>query len=256
MEEELSKKFIDEFKKYLPSRERIINQAIDRILKENNVSDFKILTEKIGFSEVITRLENIAHEIYLNYEKEALKKVVQKMNISIEKFIDIMLKSGCKTMSNIRKGRAGLTIELFFNYVLKEIGIPSEIVGRSKKLKEWFGGYTPDIIIPSIKEFLKNPDKAIAVAIKRTCRERWREDKSVFKAPNGVFIALYPEEKDWKEFNIGLLKSIENEGFRIIFINDRLYKEKENIINKVKIKVKKLSDFPEYVKNVINTFTA
>lgn len=46
-----------------------------------------------------------------------------------------------------------------------------------KKKKE---AYLPDIAVPNWVALINDPDKAVAIAVKRTLRERWRGDTSIF----------------------------------------------------------------------------
>jgi len=84
---------------------------------------------------------------------------------TIDEFLDIAL-----TVLNRRKVRAGRALENHFEYLLREaelsFDIRSQIKGR------------PDVILPSIEAYYDSDfpaEQLIAIGIKTTCKDRWRQ---------------------------------------------------------------------------------
>lgn len=218
--------------------EEIIKKAISHI---ENPKDF-------SFSEYINQIEKKAHEIYLEEEKKAIKsKLLKKFNSNsvlkqiLEELADLIQKLSV-IIANTRRARAGVSSE----YILREAllryaGIESEVIGKMKGKNSYY----PDIAIPSQKELI------IALAVKRTLRERWREDISIFKYyPNSAFVCI-SEDTDVSEKK---LKDMEIEGIKVLFLPDAVYeKHKEYIKNNIrKMKVYKLSDLPTWIRSILS----
>jgi hypothetical protein len=150
-------------------------------------------------------------------------------------------------IANTRRARSGKSSEYILSYALKYYsGIENEVIGNSKNK----GSYYPDIAIPSKEKLINTPQKAIALAVKRTLRERWREDINIFKHyPNAAFVCI-SESTDITESKI---KDMENEGIKVLFLPDGKYKSLQlPIKNKVKqIQIYPLSDLPDWIHNIL-----
>lgn len=167
------KSHVKPIKERLPSINKILNEAIKKLLREYNVSNLNELRDRINASEMVVELERKADNIYRDKEREALKGYLMDRGLSekdAEKVVELIISEGnlTKEISNIRRARAGKTVEEILLTILKTYGIPCE-KGRYK-----IQGYRPDIIVPNNAMLQSNPQKVIAIAVKRTLREMGR----------------------------------------------------------------------------------
>jgi hypothetical protein len=78
-----------------------------------------------------------------------------------------------KDLGNMRKARGGLTFERAVERLLAKIAIPCERpMGREaqRKLEHI------DLVSPDVKTALNEPERAIFLTLKRTLRERWKQE--------------------------------------------------------------------------------
>jgi hypothetical protein len=201
---------------------------------ENKISDLKELAQK-NFSECVVKIEKEAHRIYKIEEINALKKFLEREGFpkSFAEKLASILPDLSTTISNIRRARAGSTSEKILRKTLTALGIPCE-KGKIKR-----GGYRPDIVVPNNEVLKNNPEKGVAISVKRTLRERWAEDIDVFKFPNGKFVLITPDP-DFKEDKV---KDMIERGMKEIYIPDTLY-DSENFVREYR-EIKRLSDLPK-----------
>lgn len=225
----------------IPSIDEILRRGIQNILKRYNVKDFREAIEKVGISKVISEVEREAHRIYIREEKEAIKRVLEARNIPSEfsEKISGILGDLATQIANIRRVRGGLTVEKILIEVFRATGIPCE---RGKiKIR----GYRPDIVIPNNEALESFPERSIAIAVKRTLRERWAEDIDVFKFKHGKFILITPDP----DFNEEKAKDMIARGMKAVYIPDELYKMSDFIKNYPQFK--KLSELIRDIKEII-----
>lgn len=235
---------IKSIKDRLPSTKKILSRAINDLLNEYSVLSLRELIEKIGTSKVAVEIEKRADSIYRSEEKKALKSYLVDKGLSdneATKVVDLILheKNLTKEISNIRRARAGKTAEEILIEILKAHNIPCE-KGKS------FEGYRPDVIVPSKHLLDVDIGKVIAIAVKRTLRERWAEDIDVFnKFPNGKFVLLTPDP----DFNEEKAQDMVKRGMREVYIPDELYNQLPFIANYPQFK--KLSTLPLEIKTFL-----
>jgi hypothetical protein len=126
------------------------------------VSDFVTLPT----DDRLLRLMEEEYTLYRLAERKIYEPDVQRLFRSIDDF----LKTASKIL-NGRKSRAGRSLENHVEYLLSECGIP--FVSRPRVDKT-----TPDILIPGDKAYMDRtyPErKLLMLAIKRTCKDRWRQ---------------------------------------------------------------------------------
>ncbi len=207
-----------------------------------------------SFSEYVNAIERKAHEIYLDEEKKAIEHVLlEKFGPTsvlgnILKGLVNLIQELSTIIANTRRARGGGSSE----YILKEAlfryaNIKSEVIGR----QQGEGSYYPDLAIPSRISLTENKHKSIALAVKRTLRERWREDVAIFNYfPNSAFVCI-SEDTDISNRK---LKDMESEGIGVLFIPDLIYKKHENFIssNIKKMKVYKLSYLPVWITTILS----
>ncbi len=173
----------------LPSTKDILEQAKRELLREYGVSDLSELVDIIGASKAVVELERRADSIYRLAERNAIRGYLIDRGLSQQeanKMIDLILdeKNLTKEISNIRRARAGKTVEKILMEILSAYNIPCE---RGKRIQN----YRPDIVAPDNQTLLTYPHRAVAIAVKRTLRERWAEDIDVFRFPNGGVCPYY-----------------------------------------------------------------
>jgi hypothetical protein len=230
----------------IPSVEEILKEAVQDLLKKYNKKSPKELFELKSFSDMVNEIEERAERLYRVYEKEAIKRYLQNKGLiakdvveAINKIIDNSLLT---SIANTRRARAGLSSQHILAWFLKELGIPCQI--SQIKLE----GYRPDITIPSDADIQMNMKKGIALAVKRTLRERWSEDIHVFKFPNAAFVLIKPDP----DFTIAKAEDMANRGMKKVYIPDTLYeKYKDELEQRFKGIFRKLSDLPKDVKKFL-----
>jgi len=206
----------------LPDTISIIEEAVKKVKPTNN------------FSIYVNKIEQEAHLLYLKYEKEAIKNL----------FLDVIsefMSEISTSIANTRRSRGGKSSEYIISFALKEIGIPNEVIGNKKEEEN---SYYPDIAIPSYNELKSG--KGIALAIKRTLRERWREDISIFKFPKAAFVCLSGSS----DLTVNKLLDMEKEGIKVLFIEENLFSKHKNFIESgiKQMEVYPLSKLPWWIK--------
>jgi len=235
---------VKSIKERLPRIDEILNKAEEELLKEHNVENLSELVKELGISKLVVSLERKADIIYRLKEREALKEYLKDKGLrdeDAEKVTNLILQERdlTKEISNIRRARAGITAEKIVIKALRAFEIPCQ---RGKiKIR----GYRPDIVVPNNHVLKKDPKKGVAIAVKRTLRERWAEDIAVFTFPNGKFVLLTPDP----DFNEEKAKDMISRGMREVYIPDELY-EQSPFVKKYP-EFKKLSQLPSDIKGVI-----
>lgn len=255
MEKEDLARAIESVKKKIPSIDVILDEALHQV-------------EITKFGETLKNLHDRAEEIYHRYERDSLKyfaelwiesRKVKVMNIFelyqiirkqdwekvkeklCEIFVDFAedVQKVEKILGNMRKARAGRTLEkIVFTLLVEKFQIPCQIPkgNERRKLKNI------DLVSPSIDTFWKNPKRSIFLAVKRTLRERWKEEISAakFASKRGSRCWLVTIDENIPS---GKAEQIFKEGI------DRIYAP----ISKSEIsKIYPLDKLPEDLRKIIN----
>ncbi len=237
-------------------------KSVDEILKEAR----ELLKEKINgstsFSEIVNLLENLAHQVYLNEELEAIAsylrdsipeeiKTIEDRDELIDRLINHIAKliqeRIASDLPNIRRARAGSSAEKILQIALRDFeGIECEVLKKKKKEE-----YLPDLAVPSWNKLMHDPDRAVAIAVKRTLRERWREDTSIFsKFKNAVFVCI----SDKTDFGEDKIRAMLDEGMKFVFIPDNVYEQFRELIRKNNAEnvFYPLSHLPVFLKEILS----
>lgn len=223
--------------------EWIIKEAVNKLA----------LSKNLTFSEYVNKIENKAHEIYLEEELRAIEEILLaqfKKNSSLDSIVKDLARliSNLSTViANTRRARGGKSSEYILSYALKYYaGIDNEVIGSKSSRKSYY----PDIAIPSKKDLENYPERAIALAVKRTLRERWRGDVSIFfHYPNAAFVCISESTDITKD----KLKDMEKEGIKVLFLPDGRFKSLQSFIEKEieNMEVYRLSFLPKWIGNVL-----
>lgn len=157
--------------KEIPSTKEILNEALKEV---------KIDLENPSLTA--RKLEEKCHEIYRKYESQVREKWKDKVPIDKLEL----------SLSQSRVSRAGHTVELILETILKILGIEYE---RNKKIND----EQLDFVIPNVETLRKDPKNAVIISVKREVRERWREVvgeayilREVVGIPDNIwFVSLY-----------------------------------------------------------------
>jgi len=225
----------------IPETRKIVEEAIEIIERRYNRTLRDLLAE--SFSKVINEIEEEAEKIYKEYEREAIKKYLQRKNLInkdvIEVIIRIIENSLVTSISNTRRARAGYTSQYILFKALNIMGISCEI----SKIK--YEGYRPDISVPNDATLKNDPNRGFAIAVKRTLRERWAEDIDIFKFPNSAFVLIKPDPD-----LINIADDMVKRGMKRVYVPDTLFEEHKEKLVKLKI-FKRLSDLPKDLMNFL-----
>ncbi|TCK03934.1 EcoRII-like protein [Phorcysia thermohydrogeniphila] len=207
------------------------------------------ISSDVSFSEYVNEIEKEAHRLYLLEEKRVVREILLKeinpesrLKDTLQKVADIVVELST-VIANTRRSRGGMSSEYILSYALKEYGIDNEPVGRRRSKKSYY----PDVAIPSKEALEKNPNGVIALAVKRTLRERWREDIPIFRHfPNAAFVCL----SDSADITEGKLLDMQEEGLRVLFLPDNLYFSLKGFIEEdiKRIEVYELSYLPRWIR--------
>jgi len=232
----------------IPEIKKIVNEAITIVLKRHKKSSIKELLEIKSFSEVVNEIEEVADELYREYERKAIRKYLEERNLINKNVIDVIEQiidnSLVTSIANTRRSRAGRTVELILQKALSEAGVECEISNIKVE------GYRPDITVPSDRAITYDASRCVAIAVKRTLRERWSEDIDIFKKfPNAAFVLIKPD----KDFTPNKAKDMAERGMKRVYIPDVLYeKYKNELEEKFKGIFRKLSDLPNDLSKFLN----
>ncbi len=157
--------------KEIPSTKKILQEALNEI--EIDVENP---------SSTARRLEEKCHELYRKYESIVREKWRNKVSPDRLEL----------SLSQSRVSRAGHTVELILETLLKVFGVKYE---RNKRINE----EQLDFVIPDVETLKKNPRNAVVISVKREVRERWREVvgeayilREVIGIPDNIwFVSLY-----------------------------------------------------------------
>lgn len=184
---------VERAKQQIPSVKAILDETWTAL----SLSDDFIV---IAFGEALQHIDKQARTIYCRYERKALEFVAQgwlearrgrirdelmallqeqgweafkkRATALFMDFAELVQKLE-KDLGNMRKVRGGVTFERAVERLLKTIGIPCE---RPRKREERRKLEHIDLVIPDVATALNIPDSAVFLALKRTLRERWKQE--------------------------------------------------------------------------------
>jgi hypothetical protein len=222
-----------EQKIYMKSQEEIAAEAARNIKTKNNYTPTQI---KAHFDELIYDSEKEAYTVFLKYEHDYGKKVIQAFIDSliskgeIKDLKDVSLAIGKNfkfldsfflSMAQSRKSRAGKTFESFHNNLFKTLGYPfdEQAVINGK----------PDFLMPSAAYYHVNPMDCIIFTSKRTLRERWRQIVTEGTRGLGFFLATI----DTKVSENQLQEMIQHRIYLVVpqQIKMKFYSKARNVIS-------------------------
>ncbi len=133
-------------------------KSVDEILKEARELLKKKINCSTSFSEIVNLLENLAHQVYLNEELEAIAsylrdnipeeiKTIEDRDELIDRLINHIAKliqeRIASDLPNIRRARAGSSAEKILQIALRDFeGIECEVLKKKKKEE-----YLPDLAV-------------------------------------------------------------------------------------------------------------
>lgn len=154
------------------------------------------------FGEALRRVDEKATEIYLTHEREVLEFTAQswleqnrdRFAQELPELISLLHERGWedfkqrvmpifvdfaelvqkleKHLGNMRKARGGQTFELAVANLLSIIGVNCEKPkGKAQQQLKRI-----DLVVPDIQTALSKPEQAIFLTLKRTLRERWKQE--------------------------------------------------------------------------------
>jgi len=237
-----------EAQKIIPKPIDIIDEAFKKI--PANKLDPKYVEKH--FSELMLLVEKTAHNLYINYQNKAWKKLIdlclKNYNIKTQKKILLktatnMIKKSAPIIADFefrlgqgRKQRGGGAVEEILMRLLAIIKIDSEKPYGSKERKKL---NKMDLISPNQNIALTKPSKAKFLTCKRTLRERWKQTVPEMK-------------KGWKMYLITLETNLSKDKADdikkmnlIAYVPDEL-KKQSHLKNKSWIR--KLSELPNAIR--------
>lgn len=121
----------------------------------------------------------------LHREQRKVLKEVMELSASFEETApekaDNILWKGIQSLTNQKRKRAGVHMELCVGWILRKCEIPIE-EGRVETGRS-------DLICPNIETFRRNPELCIVLEFKRTIRERWKEVRDeISRSGNHVWL--------------------------------------------------------------------
>lgn len=163
----------------MPENRAIIDRVMELILDEfyGNIDEIKT-----HYDELVTRVERMAYEVYLDYQKNYGYKVLSALGsylvqtgaiFSVQDVPDALgdsfetLDSFFLSLGQSRKARAGKVFEQIHSRLFNKLGYPfteQPVIGGK-----------PDFVMPSIEAYKKMSMECIVFTAKRTLRERWRQ---------------------------------------------------------------------------------
>lgn len=163
----------------MPENRAIMDRVMELILDE---FDGNILTIKDHYDELVTRVESMAYEVYLEYQSNYGYKVLSALGdylmktgaISTVQDIPEALGDSFETLDKFflslgqsRKARAGKVFEQIHSRLFRTLGYPfteQPVIGGK-----------PDFVMPNLEAYRSMSMECIIFTAKRTLRERWRQ---------------------------------------------------------------------------------
>ncbi len=187
---------VERAKEHIPTVEKILDEALTALsLDKGFISRY--------FGEALQQIDEHATEIYLRYERQALEFAArewleqrrEQLQQDWERLSALLREHGWdafkqevmpmfmdfaqlvqrleKDLGNMRKARGGLTFERAVEKLLSMIKIPCERP-RGQEARRRLEHI--DLVSPDVKTALNEPEQAIFLTLKRTLRERWKQE--------------------------------------------------------------------------------
>jgi hypothetical protein len=249
---------VEEAIKTIPSSVRILNEAIE-FLRLKDKSHEEIAN---NFGKYVIELASTAHQIYMQYEKQAFEKLAEIWITSRRNWVLDILKEdqveGIKRillefiplainmefrLSNKRKARGGTTFERIVERLLKLAKVRCEKPKRRDR-KEHKELKSIDMVSPDVKTALEKRDKAIFISAKRTLRERWKQVTYELEHLKGARLYLVTINGDISEDTANAM----GDAGIIVYVPDEV-KEREDL--KDKPWIRKISELVKDIKNSV-----
>lgn len=171
----------------------------ERFPSGREIINFSSELENYFFSRdpdaLLMKRRSIEYDVFLFIEQLHASHLISKGFDSVDSFIKI-----ANAISNRRKSRAGRSLEIHLENILVEYGVSQF---STQAVTE--GNKKPDFIFPSQAAY-QNPyfpvDKLRMLAVKTTCKDRWRQavseanrirNKHLFTLQEGVSINQFQE---------------------------------------------------------------
>jgi hypothetical protein len=208
---------VEKAKEHIPSVEKILDEALCTLSLDR---DFIFHC----FGEALQRIDEQATEIYLKHERQAMEFIAQEwleqrreqLQQDWERLSSLLRENGWdafkqevmpvfidfaqlvqrleKDLGNMRKARGGLTFERAVEKLLSTIAIPCERPrGREAQKLERI-----DLVSPDVKTALNEPERAIFLTLKRTLRERWKQEVPAAQGRRCWLLTLDPDITETK----------------------------------------------------------
>jgi len=209
-------------KDHIPSVEEILDEALHTLSLDR---DFIFRC----FGEALQQIDEQATEIYLRYERQALEFAAQEwleqrreqLQQDWERLSALLREHGWdafkqevmpvfmdfaqlvqrleKDLGNMRKARGGLTFERAVEKLLSTIAIPCE---RPKGQEAQRKLERIDLVSPDVKTALSEPERAIFLTLKRTLRERWKQEVPAAQGRRCWLLTIDPNISETKADDI------------------------------------------------------
>lgn len=195
-EARVAKALFAKAKRKIPSASEIAEKAIESALS-GKLSDSDYL--KSNFSELVSKVQVDAYNIYLTYEKQACGEVLGELIEDELQKTDIEMISTAVadrffaldrfflSLTQSRRTRAGKAFEAVVSALFDALGYPhtfQPIIGESQ----------PDYVLPSIEHYKNYATDCLIFTCKRTLRERWRQIVTEGMAGQAFFLATIDEK--------------------------------------------------------------
>lgn len=260
MAEDGRSRLLEEAKRRIPSIDQILNEAL-QVMTGTLIS--------MPFGKALQELDAQATHIYLGYEHEAMRffaegwlesrrdRLVAEFEqlhhlLRTEQWHAFKARAATlfsdfaeavqrleKDLGNMRKARGGKTFEKAVSHLLSAWGIPHQAPqgNARRELK------SIDLVVPDVQTVQANPERSVLLALKRTLRERWKEEVPAAKGKRCWLITLDPVISE------GKVDAIIGEGIEQVYAPDEVVQRwRQN----AKIQVRSLNALPEDLKQAIS----
>ncbi len=219
---------VERAKECIPPVEKILDEAL-RTLSLDKDFIFRC------FGEALQRIDEKAMEIYLRHERQAMEFAAQewleqrreRLQQDWERLSALLRENGWdafkqevmpvfmdfaqlvqrleKDLGNMRKARGELTFERAVEKLLSTIAIPCE---RPRGQEAQRKLERIDLVSPDVKTALNEPERSIFLTLKRTLRERWKQEVPAAQGRRCWLLTIDLEMSEAKADDIHL-KSLE-----------------------------------------------
>ncbi|MFA0740790.1 MAG: hypothetical protein DFNUSKGM_000897 [Candidatus Fervidibacter sacchari] len=213
---------VERAKKCIPSVEKILDEALTALSLDK---DFIFCC----FGEALQQIDDQATKIYLEYERQAMEFAArewleqrrEQLQQDWERLSALLREHGWDTfkqevmpvfmdfaqlvqrlekdLGNMRKARGGMTFERAVEKLLSTIAIPC---GRPREREAQRKLERIDLVSPDVKTALNEPEQAIFLTLKRTLRERWKQEVPAAQGRHCWLLTIDPDISEAKADDI------------------------------------------------------